>query len=145
MTKELTKEKSEKIKIEVKEHILRAEKIKQKDMKLIEQFRTKFTICESAYKIMEQRIGNLKERKNIRLNLRRIKPNIIKLNYDINEELLDKLFGSNGKRGSKSIKKLRDALTHDVNQKDIDEVKERETELFNIMDIFLSKLKNFDV
>ena len=141
MSISLTQEQINKIRLEVKNKVLNAEKISTKDSELIECFKSKFTICEVAYKIMEQRIKKLKDRKNIKLNLINIKPNIKKLKYKINENLLEKLFGSKDIRGSKSIKKLRDALTHDSKLNDIEELKKRQTEIFNTMNTFLTELK----
>ncbi len=64
--------------------------------------------------------------------------------YDFDKDLLTHLFGSEEKVGSRTVKKLRDALTHSLNQKAIDELLSREDELHGYMDQFLSKIREFD-
>ena len=58
--------------------------------------------------------------------------------------LLTHLFGAEKRIGRRTVKKLRDALTHSVNQKAIDELIDREEELHGYMDQFLSKIREFD-
>lgn len=43
-----------------------------------------------------------------------------------------------------SAKKLRDALTHSMSKDALQELKDRETELFGEMDRFLEKIRTFD-
>jgi len=64
--------------------------------------------------------------------------------YDFDKDLLTHLFGAEEKVGSRTVKKLRDSLTHSVNQKAIDELINREEELYGYMDQFLSKIRDFD-
>lgn len=110
MGKSLNSDEISKIKEDVKKFILKAEAIEKEDLQLIEKFKTKFTVCEKAYKIMEQKIKNLKSTEDIRLNLHSIKSNISKLNFQFDDPFLKQLFGSENKRNQKSLKKLRDAL-----------------------------------
>ena len=64
--------------------------------------------------------------------------------YDFDKNLLTHLFGAEKRIGRRTVKKLRDALTHSVNQKAIDELIDREEELHGYMDQFLSKIREFD-
>ena len=64
--------------------------------------------------------------------------------YDFDRTLLTHLFGAEEKVGSRSVKKLRDALTHNMNQKAVDELIDRETELHSYMDQFLEKVREYD-
>ena len=128
------------IKLKVKEFIEDSKKISKLDKELISNFKYKFTICEKAYKIMESELKN-KKMKNIKINLNSIKSDIRKLEYKVDEKILDELFSHNNERGNKSIKKLRDALTHDIKEKDIIELKSRKTDIFKTMDKFLNQLE----
>lgn len=141
MGKALSINEISKIKENVKNFILNTEAIEKEDIQLAERFKTKFAICEKAYKIMEQKIKNVKSTANIKLNMKSIKSNISKLNFQFEESFLKRLFGSEAKRNNKSLKKLRDALTHDFVKEDIEELKNRECEIFQIMDEFLNELK----
>ena len=64
--------------------------------------------------------------------------------YDFDKNLLTHLFGAEERIGCRTVKKLRDALTHSVNQEAIDELIDREEELHGYMDQFLSKIREFD-
>lgn len=63
--------------------------------------------------------------------------------YDFNRELLNDLFGSASQK-EMTAKKLRDAVTHGINQKAVDEIIVRKKELFTYMDKFLNVIKTFD-
>ena len=64
--------------------------------------------------------------------------------YDFDKEILASLFGAEEHVGKRSVKKLRDSLTHSVNKGAIDELKSRENELYGYMDSFLDKIREFD-
>ena len=64
--------------------------------------------------------------------------------YDFDRALLTKLFGGEERIGRRSVKKLRDALTHVMKQNAIDELLTREEELYSYMDQFLTKIREFD-
>lgn len=64
--------------------------------------------------------------------------------YDFDKELLAKLFGAEEKIGSRSVKKLRDSLTHSMNDKAVNELSDRYEEMNGYMDSFLNKIRTFD-
>lgn len=130
----------ESIKNKVKKFINDAESITEEDIDLVERFKTKFTICEHAYKIIQ---SELKQEKinNIKLNVNSIKSNIHKMLYSIDDNTLLKLFGSEDARNNKSVKSLRNSLTHNIHKNDIEELKQRKDEIFAYMDNFINVLK----
>ena len=60
--------------------------------------------------------------------------------YDIDRDLLNRLFGAKCDRG-RTAKKLRDAITHNLEQKAIEEIESRQAELFSDMDSFLEIIR----
>ena len=64
--------------------------------------------------------------------------------YDFDKDLLAKLFGSDEQVGKRSVKKLRDALTHKVSESAVDELRVRKEELYDYMNSFLNKIEKFD-
>ena len=54
------------------------------------------------------------------------------------------MFCSKSENG-KTVKKLRDEITHGIKQNAVDEIIERENELFSYMDTFVNVIKNFDL
>jgi hypothetical protein len=114
---------------------------------LIDNFKDEFTICEMVYKVIlrhhQKNKGNSVDRLQIRMTQ---VPYALKYaGYDFDKELLDKIFGSEDKVGSRTVKKIRDALTHSVDQKAIDELFERKDELFGYMNSFIEKINYFDL
>ena len=63
--------------------------------------------------------------------------------YSFEKELLNELFGSSSKKGM-TVKKLRDAVTHSIDEKATKEIFDRKEELFGYMDNFLDTIRNFD-
>ena len=60
--------------------------------------------------------------------------------YTFDNALLSEIFGSS----STSIKKLRDATTHGIKKKAVEEIISRKDELFGYMDTFLSQIHSHD-
>lgn len=63
--------------------------------------------------------------------------------YVFDKALLNELFGAKSSNG-RTVKKLRDAVTHGIEQAAVDEILRRENELFGYMDNFLSTIRSFD-
>ena len=63
--------------------------------------------------------------------------------YNFDKELLNELFGSSSQKGM-TVKKLRDAVTHSIDEKAVKEITDRQNELFGYMDDFLNTIRNFD-
>lgn len=58
------------------------------------------------------------------------------------EDVIKRVFSSADKRGSKSAKKLRDSIVHEMSVQDIKEVNQRFTDLCEDMDAFLDVFKS---
>ena len=112
-------------------------------MQLLDCYKNKFKLCESAYKVI------LKEHQ---LKTKGKVPNHLKIDmtqapfamafagYNIERDLLNRLFGAKCENG-RTAKKLRDAITHSFEQKAIDEIQARQNELFSDMNTFLEIIR----
>ena len=113
----------------------------------INRFKEKFGICEIVYKVvLEEHQFNKtgKHFERLRVDMTQAPYALNYAGYDFDKDLLTHLFGAEKRIGSRSVKTLRDSLTHSVNQKAIDELLNREDELYWYMDQFLSKIRSFD-
>ena len=75
--------------------------------------------------------------KDIKLNMNSIIPCMYFYNFNFDNGILNKIFGSNAKRGQKSCKKLRDGIVHYFSANDGYELNKRFDELIDYMDKFL--------
>lgn len=114
----------------------------------IQDFKTKFLKCERAYKIILQ---IHQKNKNKEYNLEKLKidmrqvPNALNyVGYSFDETLLDRLFGTYKKLHFFSAKDIRNNLSHDLNEKYINELLCRYAELNKDMDTFLNTILEFD-
>lgn len=116
-------------------------------IRLVDCFKDKFSVCEIVYKVILEdhqfnKTGVHKERLTVSMNEA---PHALRYaGYDFDRELLTKLFGAEERIGKRSVKKLRDSLTHSMNEKAIKELDERYEEMNGYMDQFLSVIKDFD-
>ncbi len=113
----------------------------------IDDFKDTFSKCEIVYKVILEehqfkKTGEHLER--LQITMRQVPHALAFAGYDFDNLLLTKLFGSKEKIGKRSVKKLRDSLTHSLNQKAIDELIQREQELYAYMNDFLMKIRQFD-
>ena len=113
----------------------------------ISKFKEKFGICEMVYKVVFadyelSRTGTRPER--MKITMKQAPSALSYAGYDFDRVLLTKLFGAEERIGRRSVKKLRDALTHALKQSAIDELMAREEELYGYMDQFLTKVREFD-
>lgn len=113
---------------------------------LIDDFKAKFNLCESAYKVIlfehQKRKGNrTSEHPTIHMN--QVKHALNFAGYSFENDLLNDIFGSQSKKG-KTAKKLRDAVTHGLDEKAIEEISSRKEELFGYMDAFLDGIRFAD-
>ena len=115
-------------------------------MNLLDAFKNKFNVCESVYKIVlkEHQISKGKADFNyLKVTMTQVPFALTFAGYDFDKELLNELFGSKSKRGM-TVKKLRDAVTHGINEKAVKEIMNRKDELFGYMDDFLNTIRTFD-
>lgn len=132
-----------------KDELIRIEKlVADKDKKkLIDDFKEKFSICEIVYKvILEEHQFNKtgKHSDYLKVTMTQVPHALMFAGYDFDKELLTKLFGAEEKIGSRSVKKLRDSLTHSMNDKAVNELSDRYEEMNGYMDSFLNKIRTFD-
>lgn len=118
-------------------------------LQLLDGFKNKFNLCESAYKIIlsehQKSKGSVAELKRLKLDMRQVPFALNFAGYAFNTEHLNELFGGKSKiNGCKTVKNLRDSITHGINDECVDEIKERKEELFGYMDRFLQSIKTFD-
>jgi len=113
----------------------------------IHTFKEKYGICEIVYKVIlddHQFNKTGKHPDRMKVDMTQVPYALSYAGYDFDRTLLTHLFGAEEKVGSRSVKKLRDALTHNMNQKAVDELIDREAELHRYMDQFLEKVREYD-
>lgn len=116
-------------------------------MNKIDDFKRKFIICESVYKILLKKQQNdIKKTKNenLRIMIKQVKPALDYAGYPYDDNLFEKLFSTSTKVGGRTVKSIRDALTHNLSQSAINELLEREDELLGYMDSFLEMIRCHD-
>ena len=119
----------------------------EENIERISRFKEKFSICEIVYKVVlseHQLKKNGKRPERMRVDMNQAPYALSFAGYDFDRGLLSKLFGGEERVGKRSVKKLRDALTHSLKPSAIEELNNREKELYGYMDTFLEKIKTFD-
>ena len=119
----------------------------QDSKRMIDDFTDKFSICEIVYKIVLEdhqynKFGIHKDR--LQVSMKEAPYALTYAGYDFDKKLLSDLFGVEEHVGKRSVKKLRDSLTHSMNIGAVDELKKRKDELHRYMDSFLKKIREFD-
>ena len=113
-------------------------------------FIEKFTCCEILYKSMladfKKEKGSCVDEKNLKIDMKEL-PSVIRyagLSIDKNK-VLDPLFSSSGqyiKRNKKSAKQLRNAIVHKLSVEDMEEVRDRKSDLLELMNSFIEEVRN---
>ena len=147
--KPLTSEEQYALREKAKSELERLEIVYSDDVtrEKIHRFKEKFGICEVVYKVILENHQFNKTGKHparMKVDMTQVPHALAYAGYDFDKALLTQLFGAEEKIGSRTVKKLRDSLTHSVNQKAIDELVDREEELHGYMDQFLLKIREFD-
>ena len=117
-----------KAELERLEGTLADEKLKKK----IDDFKDKFSVCEIVHK------------DRLQFSMKEAPHALTYAGYDFDRNLLSNLFSGEDHIGKRSVKKLRDALTHRVSKSAVEELEKRESELYGYMDSFLEKIRVFD-
>lgn len=115
--------------------------------KLVDEFKRRFSFCEIVYKVVleDHQFNKYNVHKNrLQVRMTEVPYALAYAGYNFDKELLTKLFGAESHVGRRSVKKLRDALTHSLSKSAIEELQERESELFGYMNSFLEKIRLFD-
>lgn len=120
-----------------------------KTKEMVDNFKDKFSMCEIVYKVILEdhqfhKNGKHPQPRELKINMNQAPHALNYAGYDFDKELLTKLFGAEMKTGKKSVKKLRDSLTHSLNKNAIDELALRYDELNQYMDAFLDKISTYD-
>lgn len=148
-TKNLSEEEQLKLRKKAKDELVRLEKAYSNRIlrEKINEFNNRFEVCEIVYKVIlgSYQYAKTGQRQNrLLISMKQVPHALNYAGYDFDRDLLSHLFGSEEKVGIRTVKKLRDSLTHSANQNAINELIEREEELFGYMDHFLSKIRSFD-
>lgn len=109
-------------------------------------FLLKYVSIEAFYKkllISEKEDGgkklSAKDKRNLRVNVSDVKRVLSFFDISCDEELVERIFGSNDKNYMEcSIKKLRDRMVHSVNDKVLGVILERYDKMNSDMDKFIS-------
>ena len=134
-----------KLRKRAKEEMERLEEIMNdsETIKLLDRFKNLFNLCESVYKVILKE-HQIKTKGKIdgylKLTMRQVPYAMTFAGYNIDKSLLNRLFGAKCEYGH-TAKKLRAAVTHNLNQKAINEIIEREKDLFGDMYKFLDIIR----
>ena len=147
--KKLTPQEQLDIRNEAKKELHRLQEIfDNKEVKqMLDDFKDKFTHCESVYKvILKEHQSNKTGTQNtfLKIDMRQVPYALDYAGYTFEKDFLEKLFGSETRVGKRSVKKLRDALTHKIGNSALNELQERYDELNELMDQFLNTIDQFD-
>lgn len=150
--KKISLEEQRKIREKAKNKLLELENTFQDEtiVKIVDAFKNKFNICETVYKEILSRYLTVKDEKcpnakDLKLHMSQICAALKFAGYNFSSELLNNIFGGKSKVfGIKTLKELRDSVTHGYNENSVKEIVERRTEIFDSMEQFLTVIKNFD-
>jgi len=118
----------------------------QSTVQLMDAFKNKFNICETVYKVIlaeHQRCKGKEHCQFLKVDMTQVPYALAFAGYSFDKALLNELFGASSKKG-KTVKKLRDGITHGINEAVVKEIQMREKELFSYMEAFLSGIRSFD-
>lgn len=149
--KKLTEDEQLRLRNKAKKEIERLEQViaDAETIKLLDALKNKFNVCESAYKIIlaayQKAKGKPIIKEQLKINMQQVPHALYFAGYNFDKDLLNKLFGNELRgTGCKTVKKLRDGITHGISKKNVEEIKRREKEIFEYMDTFLDVIKKFD-
>ena len=137
-----------KLRDNAKEELERLEKIidDEKTVQLLDSFKNKYNLCESVYKVVlkeHQKVLHNSSNSYLKVAMTQVPYALNFAGYSFDRNFLTELFGSSSTKG-RTVKKLRDAITHGIDKSATEEIKQRKEELFGYMDDFLNTIKTFD-
>ena len=114
---------------------------------MVEDFKTRFSTCEIVYKVIladysQKKDGKKPER--MQVNMTQAPVALSYAGYTFDKALLTRLFGAEDHTGKRSVKKLRDVLTHSMNSRAVEELARRRADLYRDMDAFLAAIRACD-
>ena len=149
-TVKLSDEEKRQLRDNAKSEIERLEQYLQRseDVKIVDAFKNRFNICESAYKIILAKHQSCKGKNPtafLKIDMRQVPSALTFAGYSFDRQLLSDLFGSKPSGKGRTAKKLRDGTTHSIDESAVSEIISRKDELFGYMNTFLQTIKTFDV
>jgi len=125
-----------------------AEMDKNENKMIVQEFITKFVKCETVYKTLLRDLnsynGKVVADKDLKINVNTVEATLRFVGIGFKHNDVNAVFGGSGvyaKEGTRSCKKLRDAVMHDGNKKAIEEIVNRKDELEPLMDSFLENFR----
>ena len=113
----------------------------------LDMIKNQFELCEILYKEVFK-IQQYKEKNKIvdrcKIDMRQVPSAMNYAGYVIDHDLLTKIFGGEDHVGKRSVKKVRDGLTHDLKKSYVKEAIDRYDELIGYMDEFIKLTVYFD-
>lgn len=110
-------------------------------IELLDKFKNIYNICEMVYKTIlsehQAHLNNESDITKLKLDMRQVPHALNFAGYNFDTDILVKLFGSKQK-GFKTLKEIRNGLTHGFNKNMIQILKEKEKEIFDLMNEFLN-------
>ena len=147
----ITEEEKKKLRDSAKAELERLEAIcsNEEVTQLLNDFKGKYNLCESVYKVVlvkYQKTKGRKPKEYLAVDGRQVEAALKFAGYNFDKALLTEIFGAKSQKGKTvhTVKKLRDAVTHSIDSKAVQEITDRKQELFGYMDAFLSGIRNFD-
>lgn len=146
---QLTDTEQKELRINAKNELLYMENIlnNEETTQLVDSFKNKYNVCETVYKIILSKHQECLHKQNngfLKVDMRQVPHALAFAGYTFDKSLLSKLFGASTIPNERSVKKLRDAVTHGLESKAVEEIKNRKDELFGYMNSFLEFIKSFD-
>lgn len=140
----------QKLRNAAKSEVERLERIMQnaEDIKVVDEFKNRFNVCESAYKVIlaeHQKRKGRAQTNHLKLDMRQVSAALTFAGYTFDYQLLSNLFGSKPSANGRTAKRLRDGTTHSFDESVVEEIILRRDELFGYMDEFIEIIKNFDL
>lgn len=130
-----------------KAELLRLEQVfsSQETTELLNEFKNRFNMCETVYKVVlaEHQKRKKKDTIHLKVDMTQVPHALSFAGYTFKKSELNELFGASGKKGT-TVKKLRDAVTHGIDPKAVNEIIRRRKELFDYMDSFLAVIRTID-
>lgn len=121
------------------------------DTRLADRFKNDFLKCEIVYKIyLKKYIENNKsgkdaEKKNkdaqLTIRMDQVERVLKYAGFTFEKSFLEKIFGAEEHVNKRSAKVIRNELTHKMSKSALDELNNREIEIFTYMDKFLSVIR----
>lgn len=118
-----------------------------KNTKIVDAFKNRFNVCESAYKIIlaeHQKRKGKNQTTHLKIDMRQVPSALTFAGYTFEKQLLSELFGGKPTAKGRTAKQLRDGTSHSIDESAIKEIVSRKDELSKYMDEFLEIIKTFD-